>query len=244
MSGVYLESAYYGDEKSFANITKSLAKKVAAGVLDVTSNSQLKPTFESAPETTLDSKDEKKIRDEAVRGCGGEADQKCLEAKKLQLSQERLKEKEMEDLGKGVIKGERLTVNIVENGRRRTLITPSGQKLRLENIVGDKLSDKDAILALPSPSQFQSRAIALLTVVLTTFIYIFGIVAVYAVFMREALLTGKDYFRIVGYAGAAASVMFPGTGFLIILGYFGFKAFMENMVKEWFNSNGSLQDWL
>ena len=244
MSGVYLESAYYGDEKSFANITKSLAKKVAAGVLDVTSNSQLKPTFESAPETTLDSKDEKKIRDEAVRGCGGEADQKCLEAKKLQLSQERLKEKEMEDLGKGVIKGERLTVNIVENGRRRTLITPSGQKLRLENIVGDKLSDKDAILALPSPSQFQSRAIALLTVVLTTFIYIFGIVAVYAVFMREALLTGKDYFRIVGYAGAAASVMFPGTGFLIILGYFGFKAFMENMVKEWFNSNGSLQEWL
>jgi hypothetical protein len=232
MSGVYLESAYYGDEKSFANITKSLAKKVAAGVLDVTSNSQLKPTFESAPETTLDSKDEKKIRDEAVRGCGGEADQKCLEAKKLQLSQERLKEKEMEDLGKGVIKGERLTVNIVENGRRRTLITPSGQKLRLENIVGDKLSDKDAILALPSPSQFQSRAIALLTVVLTTFIYIFGIVAVYAVFMREALFTGKDYFRIVGYAGAAASVMFPGTGFLIILGYFGFKAFMENMVKE------------
>ena len=36
MSGVYLESAYYGDEKSFANITKSLAKKVTAGVLDVT----------------------------------------------------------------------------------------------------------------------------------------------------------------------------------------------------------------
>ena len=244
MSGVYLESAYYGDEKSFANITKSLAKKVAAGILDVTSNSQLKPTFESAPETTLDSKDEKNIRDEAVRGCGGESDQKCLEAKKLQLSQERLKEKEMEDLGKGVIKGERLTVNIVENGRRRTLITPSGQKLRLENIVGDKLSDKDAILALPSASQFQSRAIALLTIVLTTFIYIFGIVAVYAVFMREAVNTGKDYFRIVGYAGAAASVMFPGTGFLIILGYFGFKAFMENMVKEWFNSNGSLQGWL
>lgn len=244
MSGVYLESAYYGDEKSFANITKSLAKKVAAGVLDVTSNSQLKPTFESAPETTLDSKDEKKIREEAVKGCGGESDQKCLEAKKLQLSQERLKEKEMEDLGKGVIKGERLTVNIVENGKRRTLITPAGQKLRLENILGDKASDKDAILALPTPSQFQSRAISLLTIVLSTFIYVFGIVAVYAVFMREAANTGKDYFRIVGYAGAAASVMFPGTGFLIILAYFGFKAFMENIVKEWFNSNGSLQGWL
>jgi hypothetical protein len=232
MSGVYLESAYYGNEKSFANITKSLAKKITAGVLDVTSNSQLKPTFEAAPETTLDAKDEKSIRDQAVRGCGGEADQKCLEATRLQLSQERLKQKETEDLSTAAIKGERLTVNIVENGRRRTLITPSGQTFRLENILGDKVSDKDKILALPTPSQFQSRAIALLTIVLSTFIYVFGIVAVYAVFMREAVDTGKDYYRIVGYAGAAASVMFPGTGFLVILGYYGLKAFMANMVKE------------
>lgn len=229
MSGVYLESAYYGDEKSFANITKSLAKKVAAGVLDVTSNSQLKPTFEAAPETTLDGKDEKSIRDQAVRACGGEADQRCLEAKKIQLSQERLKEKEMIDLSTAAIKGERLTVNIVENGKRRTLITPAGQKFRLENILGDKVSDKDSIMALPTATQFQSRAIALLTIVLSTFIYVFGIVAVYAVFMREAVRTGKDYYRIVAYAGAAASVMFPGTGFLVILGYYGFKAFMENI---------------
>jgi hypothetical protein len=232
MSGVYLESAYYGDEKSFANITKSLAKKVTAGILEVTSNSELKPTFEAAPETTLDGRDEKRIREQSVKACGGEADQKCLEAKKLQLSQERLKEKEMEDLGKGVIKGERLTVNIVENGKRKTLITPTGQKLRLENILGDKVSDKDAIMALPSPSQFQSRAITLLTIVLSSFIYVFAIVAVYAVFMRQAANTGKDYFRIVAYVGAAASVLFPGTGFLMILGYFGFRAFMDNIVKE------------
>jgi len=232
MSGVYLESAYYGDEKAFANITKSLAKKITAGVLDVTSNSELKPTFEAAPETSLDSKDEKSIREQAVKACGGEADQKCLEAKKLQLSQERLKEKEMEDLGKGVIKGERLTVNVVENGKRKTLITPAGQKFRLENILGDKASDKDAIMALPSPSAFQNQAIALITIVLSTFMYVFAIVAVYAIFMNEAVKTGKDYFRIVAYVGAAASVLFPGTGFLIILGYFGFRAFMDNIQKE------------
>jgi len=232
MSGVYLESAYYGDEKTFANITKSLAKKVTAGILEVTSNSDLKPTFEAAPETTLDGPDEKRIREQAVRACGGEADQRCLELKRLQLSQERLKEKEMEDLGKGAIKGERLTVNIVDNGKRRTLITPAGQKLRLENILGDKASDKDAIMALPTPSQFQSRAIALITIVLSTFIYVFGIVAVYAIFMNEALKPGKKYLQVVAYVGAAASVMFPGTGFLIILGYFGFGAFMENIQKE------------
>ena len=109
MSGVYLESAYYGDEKAFANITKSLAKKITAGILDVTSNSELKPTFEAAPETTLDGRDEKRIREQSVKACGGEADQKCLEAKKLQLSQERLKEKEMEDR----LKAEAMTKVIV-----------------------------------------------------------------------------------------------------------------------------------
>ncbi len=146
MSGIYLESAYYGDEKSFVNITSSLAKKVTGGVLDVTSNSDLRPAFEAAPETRLDSRDEKQIREQAVQACGGEADQKCLERTRIKMSQERLRAKENENLVKGVIKGDRLTVNVVDNGRRRTLIAPAGQKLRLENILGDKPSDKDAIL--------------------------------------------------------------------------------------------------
>ena len=232
MSGVYLESAYYGDEKSFANITKGLATKIIGGVLDVTSSSELKPVFEAAPETRLSSVDERKIREEAVKACGGQADQACLERTRLKLSQERLKEKENENLVKGVIKGDRLTVNIVDNGRRRTLIAPAGQKLRLENIIGDKPSDKNAILALPSADEFQARAINLLTVVAGTFFWVFGIVASYTVFMRQYEATGKDYFRIVAYASAAASVIFPGLGYLIILGYFGFTAFIAEYIAK------------
>ena len=232
MSGIYLESAYYGDEKSFANITKGLATKIIGGVLDVTSSSELKPVFEAAPETRLSSDDERRIREEAVKACGGQADQSCLERTRLKLSQERLKEKENENLVKGVIKGDRLTVNIVDNGRRRTLIAPSGQKLRLENIIGDKVSDKNAILALPTADQFQSRAISLLTIVAGTFIWVFGIVATYTVFMRQYEATGKDYFRIVAYASAAASAIFPGLGYVIILGYFGFTAFIAEYIAK------------
>jgi hypothetical protein len=232
MSGVYLESAYYGDEKSFANITGSLAKKIVGGVLDVTASSELKPAFEAAPETRLESKDERAIREEAVKACGGEADQSCLERTRLKLSQERLKEKENENLVKGVIKGDRLTVNVVDNGKRRTLIAPSGQKLRLENILGDKASDKDAILALPSTNEIQDRAISLLTVVASTFFWVFGIVAAYTVFMTQYTNTGRDIFRIVAYASAAASVIFPGLGYLIILGYFGFNAFIAEYVAQ------------
>lgn len=232
MSGVYLESAYYGDEKSFANITGSLAKKIVGGVLDVTASSELKPAFEAAPETRLDSRDERTIREEAVKACGGEADQGCLERTRLKLSGERLKEKENENLVKGVIKGDRLTVNVVDNGKRRTLIAPAGQKLRLENILGDKASDKDAILALPSTNEIQDRAISLLTVVASTFFWVFGIVAAYTVFMRQYEATGKDSFRLIAYAAAAASVIFPGLGYLIILGYFGFNAFIAEYVAQ------------
>lgn len=232
MSGVYLESAYYGDEKSFANITGSLAKKIVGGVLDVTASSELKPAFEAAPETRLESKDERAIREQAVKACGGEADQSCLERTRLKLSQERLKEKENENLVKGVIKGDRLTVNVVDNGKRRTLIAPSGQKLRLENILGDKASDKDAILALPSTNEIQDRAISLLTVVASTFFWVFSIVAAYTVFMTQYTNTGRDIFRIVAYASAAASVIFPGLGYLIILGYFGFNAFIAEYVAQ------------
>ena len=232
MSGIYLESAYYGDEKSFANITQSLAKKVIGGVLDVTASSELKPAFEAAPETRLESQDERRIREEAVKACGGEADQGCLERTRLKLSQERLKEKENENLVKSVIKGDRLTVNVVDNGKRRTLIAPSGQKLRLENIIGDKPSDKDAILALPTPDKIQERAITLLTVIASTFFWVFGIVAAYTIFMRQYELTGKDSFRIIAYASAAASVLFPGLGYLIILGYFGFNAFIAEYIAQ------------
>lgn len=233
MSGMYLESAYYGDEKSFVNITRSLAKKVTGGVLDVISNSDLRPAFEAAPETKLDGRDEKEIREQAVNACGGESDQKCLERTRIKLGQERLRSKENENMVKGVIKGDRLTVNVVDNGKRRTLIAPAGQTLRLENILGDKLSDKNAILALPSADQFQERAITLLIVVLSTFFWVFGVIAPYTVFMRQYEATAKDYFRIAAYVSSGLSVIFPGLGYFIILGYFGFKAFMaEYIAKE------------
>jgi hypothetical protein len=229
MSGVYIESAYYGDEKSFANITKSLANKIVAGVLDVTASSELKPTFEAAPETSLDNRDQKRIREESVAACGGEADQACLDRMRLKLSQERLKEKEREDVAKSAIKGDRLTVNVVENGRRRTLITPAGQKFKLENVLGNKAA---ATNTLPSASEIQNRALALITVVISAFLWVFGIVATYAVFMRQYETTGKDYFRFIAYGTAGLALLFPGFGYFAILMFFGFKAFIAEYIAK------------
>lgn len=227
---VFIESAYYGNEKAFTNITKSLASKVFGGVLDVTSGSDLKPVFELAPETSLSGEDEKRIREQAVKACGGEADQSCLERTRIKLSEERLKEKENENLAANVIKGDRLTVNIVDNGKRRTLIAPAGQKIRIENIAGTgKPSDGPT---LPNLDDLQAQVLTVVAVMASTFFWVFGIVAVYAVFMRRYTDTGRDLFRIAAYASAAVATLFPGAGYIIILVYFGFSAFLDKYVAK------------
>lgn len=223
MSGVILESAYYGDEKAFTNITNSLANRIVGGVLDVTADAQLKPAFEAAPETRLDSRDEKRIREQAVSACGGEADQACLERMRLQLSEERLLEKQNENLSKSVIKGDRLTVNLIDNGKRRKIVTPAGQQLRLENLLGStKTSD------IFTGDKIQQYAISLITVVATTFFWVFSVVAVYTVFMRQYEKPGApDYWRILAYVGAAFSLLFPGLGYVIILVFFALPSFTK-----------------
>ena len=65
-----IDSAYFGDDTATRNITESLRKKVAGRKLEVTANSELLPAFDAAPETKLETEDEKKIREEAIRTCG------------------------------------------------------------------------------------------------------------------------------------------------------------------------------
>jgi hypothetical protein len=229
---VFIESAYYGDEKSFANITSSFLNKVIGGVIDVTANSDLKPTFEAAPETTLDSKDERRIRDDAIRACGGEADQKCIEATRLKLAQQALQEKERTDLGKSVMKGDRLTVNIVdEKGKRKTLVTPAGQKFKIENVTGGKRSDG---MALPTLEQTQQRFITLVTTIVAAFVWVFSIVASYAVFMREynPAVPTTDPYRIIAYVTAGIAAIFPGAGIVILILWFGFQSFIREYITR------------
>jgi len=229
MSGLVLESAYYGDEKGFANITNSLAKKIVDGVLDVTASSELKPTFEAAYETKLDAPDQRRIREEAVSACGGEADQDCLERTRLKLSEERLREKENEDLSKSVINGERLTINVLDNGRRRKLVTPAGQKFRLENLLGSKSVNLTDMVTVDSVQQY---TIQIVTIVASTFFWVFSVVAVYTIFMRQYEMTGKDYFRLVAYVAAGFALLIPGSGYVIILLAFAIPAFVTEYISE------------
>jgi hypothetical protein len=149
----------------------------------------------------------------------------------LKLSQERLKEKEREDLSKSVIKGDRLTVIVKdERGKKRTLITPAGQKFELKNVLGGRDTAQNL---LPTTDAIQTQAITLIAVIVGTFLWVFGIVATYTVFMRQYEATGRAMFQIAAYVSAALALLFPGTGYVIILLYFGFQSFIaEYIAKE------------
>jgi hypothetical protein len=229
MSGIILESAYYGDEKAFANITESLSKKIIGGVLDVTADAQLRPAFEAAPETKLDNRDQKRIREEAVAACGGEADQACLDRTRIKLSEERLREKENENLSKSVIKGDRLTLNLIDNGRRRKVVAPAGQKVKLENLIGSK---DQKITDLFTGDSIQKYTLTWVGVVISTFFWVFSVVAVYTIFMRQYESTGKDYFRIVAYVASAFALLIPGSGYVIIFLAFAVPAFVTEYVAD------------
>ncbi len=231
MSGLILESAYYGDERAFTNITQSLAKKITGGVLDVTANSDLRPAFEAAPETTLDNRDETRIREQAVAACGGEADQACLDRTRIKLSEERLREKENENMSKSVIKGDRLTVNVIDNGRRRKIVAPAGQKLKLENLIGSK---SDTLGDVFTGDAIQKHTLAWVSVVISTFFWVFSVVAVYTIFMRQydPANPATDYFRLVAYGASAFALLVPGSGYVIILLAYGIPAFVKEYITN------------
>jgi len=223
-------SAYFGDEKSFRNITKSLISKINEGTLDVTADETLIPVFDAAPQTKLDPKDEKLVREEAIRGCGGEADQACLDAKIAELSQAKLQDLERTSTIRNAIKGRRLTVTIADqNGRTRTLVAPDGQKFKLENVTGDGKVKKDI---LPDVNVIYARAWTLALHIVNVFVYVFAIVAVYAIFMRKYETTGLDSFRMLAYGCAIVSIFLPYTGYFIILMYFGFNSFLNEYTNK------------
>ena len=221
MGSAYIESAYYGDEKSMKNITRLLGDKVLGTTLDVPVNEQLIPPFEVAPKTELSNEDVRKIRDQASKSCGG-VDKECINATEARLRQEALTEKEkIANSSAGVIKGRRLTVNIVDDkGKRRRIVVPDGQQFKLDNVTVN--DPKKGPMQLPPMKYFQNQLYLIAGIVVATFIYVFGVVATYTVFSPMGLFVVAPLTVI--------SIFVPYSGYVMIFLYFmvmsGVKAYV------------------
>lgn len=219
----YIESAYYGDEKAVRKVTKILENKILGTDIDVDVNEQLIPPFEEAAETSLTSRDERKIREAAAKQCGGN-DQECITAKEAQLRQETLATKTRQaNSSANVIKGRRLTVNIIdENGNRRRIIVPDGQKFKMSKIT---VNDPRKEFEVPTMEYLQKQFKMLGTLTLETFVYVFGIVLTFTVFSIE--LTPLFAIPLV-----VISVFIPFSGYIMVFGFYMFRTFVNVYVGD------------
>jgi hypothetical protein len=108
-----------------------------------------------------------------------------------------------------VIKGRRLIVNLRdENGRRRQVVVPDGQKFTLNNV-----STNSAVgAALPSADTMQKQLFTWTGVAVGAAVYVFSVAATYTLFFP--LL---DYFAI---PLIVIALFIPYSGFMMIFLYF------------------------
>jgi hypothetical protein len=220
----FIESAFYGDEKSQRNATKVLGDKVLGTTLDLDVNERLIPPFEVADKVEITSLDEKRIREQAASRCGG-VDQECIRTTEATLRANALAAKqEQANSSATAIKGRRLTVNIIdENGKRRRIVIPDGQKFKLDNV---SINDpKKGPLQVPSMEYFQNQFKLLGSLVLSTLVYVFSVAATYTLFMQNTPL-------FVAVPVTAVSVFVPYSGYVIIFLYFMFNSAVKTYVGD------------
>jgi hypothetical protein len=221
----YIESAFYGDEKSQKNTTKVLADKILGTTIDVDVNEQLIPAFEVAEKVEITSLEEKKIRELASKQCGG-VDQACIAKTESKLRQEALEAKQQQaNSSTGVIKGRRLTVNIIdENGKRRRIIIPDGQKFKLDNVSAN--DPRKGPIQVPTMEYIQNQFKLLGSLTFSTLVYVFSVAATYVLFMQT------DFNLLAAVPATVIAVFIPYSGYLLIFLYFMFTTAVNTYVGK------------
>lgn len=218
----YIESAFYGDEKTSRNITKVLADKILGSKIDVDVSEKLLPPFVVTPKVEIEPKEEKKIKDDAVKACGG-ADQACIERTEARLRQDMLAAKQQaNETNEALIKGKRLTVNLIENGKRVRKVIPDGNKFTMDNVTTADPKKGDG--GLPSMSQVQGNLMTLGMLVLTTGVYVFSVAATYTLFMQMGPL--------VAVPTTAIAIFLPYSGYLMIFLYYMFSGAINTYIGK------------
>ena len=219
----YIESAFYGDEKTSRNITKVLADKILGSKIYVEVSEKLLPPFVVTPKVEIEPKEEKKIKDDAVKACGG-ADQACIERTEARLRQDMLAAKQQaNETNEALIKGKRLTVNLIENGKRVRKVIPDGNKFTMDNLTSaDPKSGGDK--ALPSLTQVQDNLKTLGMLVLAAATYVFSVAATYTLFMQMGPL--------VAVPTTAIAVFIPYSGFFMVFVYYMFMRAVDTYVGK------------
>lgn len=218
---ITIKSATWGDEKSTTDITNSMIEKAKGGYLDLVADNSLVPAIDllsGSKTVAIDDSEKTKINEDAVKLCGGNAqDQKCINFQRNQLESSLLQKKVAESQSSAnIITGRRLTLTIIdEKGVEKVIAIPDGQKV--------KLGEKPAVAPFKMPETFSGGTWEILTqiakIVFTitmTLLWVFSIVAPYRLFVLQNKL-------ILAYVLTGLAILIPYSGLIttpVALAYF------------------------
>lgn len=217
---VFIESAFLGDEQGMRNVTKVLNDKIVGTSINVPVDDRLIPPFEVVDNTELTREESRTIRAQAVEVCGG-PDQTCVEAKMAELSQIALNAKtSASNSSANTIKGRRLTVNVLDDqGNRRRVVVPDGHDFKIDGLSPTDPRKPDQ--TVPDFNYFKGQFLEFSAISVVTFVWVFGIVATFALFARAG-------FGYIAWALAGVAFLVPGSGYVMIFLYFILKSFVDN----------------
>ncbi len=126
-----IKAATYGDEKSAANVTNAIVDLFKRGgdFIELKASPSILNLAGSGAKVELSDQDKTNIRNQAEEICGNALDRDCMNSESERLRKMRLEEKAKEQVFPS-IKGERLTVTVVEGGKTKTLVIPRDEIFR------------------------------------------------------------------------------------------------------------------
>lgn len=223
---VFIESAFWGDEKSTKNVTQVLKDRASGNKISVDKvDDSLIPAFTVAPKGDLSTDDVRKIREKAQKACGS-ADQDCVKLRTSEFTQETLRAKANDEITAGaaeIIKGKRLTVNIRDkDGKLVRKVVPENGKFELEGL--SATDPRKGGEMLPSAQSVQTTFLQLTGVSISSFVWVFGVVATYTLFAQLGWAYAAPVLALIAF-------IIPGAGYFFIIGYFVGRSFVDNYVK-------------
>ena len=212
---IVIKRATFGDETSSTDVTKTLTDQLINndGYIDTTADQSLIPIvtwFGGGEGTTrLSRAEEREAQQKAQDDCGGGQNKSCVEVRKQQYSQAKLKEKAQKSVAADkVVKGRRLTVTYIdESGREQTSIVPDGNDFK----VGTPTADSNPF----STNAILWKLLYISSTLIVVIGWVYSVTATYRTFLQAG-------YRWIGYAATAASIFIPYSGFFIMFGFFLF----------------------
>lgn len=240
---VQLVEAEFGDENGRQTITKNLQSKLNS-TSEINVDSSLLPIIQTEGQISLSPSEIKNAKEQATQACGGNAnDAACIEKQQQQIQQQMLEEKRnASNSTANIIKGRRLRIVVIEDGKRKVYQIPDGQTFNPEKL-GLKFANE---VAAPGQTTVKESSITLPSIgdIVGAF-FLYGGSFVMLFLYVVSILTTWQSFRKANYSMKIAAIptavaaVIPYSGFFITLGYFLVIRYYKNTkvqpieIKEW-----------